>query len=115
MREERAEEITPVRALNHGLHPSLDRPDARRTATARARLARVESFREIADSIANERHAEVVEVGDDDLSHFTGLRWPIVLEHLDDIGLRDGVVTCVRLALISYAREFSAAVLVEDL
>ena len=68
---------------------------------------------QIADAIADERQAEVVEVGDHDLADLAGPGGRAVLEDLDDVALADDVVARVRLALVGDAGELAAAVLVE--
>src|SRR5262249_4512721 len=115
MREERAGEITPVRPPDDGLDPPLDAAHARRPAAARARRGRGHRLGKIADAVADEGHAGVVEIGDHHLSDLPGLHRAPVAEDLDDVPLGHDVVALVRLALVGDARELAAAVLVEDL
>ena len=75
----------------------------------------IERLGQIADAIADERQAVVVEVGDDHLADLARRRRPAVLQHLDDVALADDVMARVRLALVGDAGELARAVLVEHL
>ena len=113
MSEERAGEIRAVLSDDDRLHAPLDPADPRQPAAARARLCLVDRHCQIADTIADEGHAEVVEVGDDDLAELPGTGRYAVLQDLHDVALRDHVVTGVCLALVGDAGELPAPVLVE--
>ena len=64
--------------------------------------------------VADERHATVVQVGDDHLADLAVRCRPAVPDHLHDVALGVHVVPAVRLALVCDAAEFAGAVLVED-
>ena len=87
--------------------------DQRQAAAARARA--VGGGGQIADRVADQRDAEVGEVGDHHLADLAGLRRPAVAHDLDDVRLGVDVVAVVRLALVRDAAELAAAVLVEHL
>src|SRR5262249_2496789 len=82
-------------------------------APAGARLVGVERLGEIADAIADERQAVIVQIGDHHLADLTRRRWAAVLENLDDVAFADDVVTAMRLALVGDAAELARSVLVE--
>jgi hypothetical protein len=115
VREESAGQIAAVGPLDDGLDAPFDLADARRAPPAAAGDRLVHRHREIADAIAKERHAEVVEVGDHHFAEFARLGRLSIAQDLDDVPLRHDMVPRVRLAFVRDAGELAAAVLVEHL
>ena len=69
---------------------------------------------EIADAIADERQAVVVEIGDDDLTDLAGSCGAAVSQDLDDVSFADDVMALVGFALVGDAGELARAIFVEN-
>ena len=112
MREVRGGDVAAVRAEDDALDAPDDALDERQAAPARATAARRHG--EVAEVIADERHATVVQVGDDHLADLAVRGRPAVPDHLHDVALGVHVVAGVRLALVRDAAELARTVFVED-
>src|SRR5207244_7834407 len=110
--EVRGGDVATVRAEDDALDAADDALDERQPAPARATAARRHG--EVAEMIAEERHATVVQVGHDHLADLAVRGGPAVPDHLHDVALGVHVVPAVRLALVRDAAELAGAVLVED-
>src|SRR5579884_1455368 len=113
MREKRPRHILPLAAHDDRLHAPFDLANSRQSAAARAGFVRVERLGQIADSISNEWHTMIIQIGNHDLADFAGRRRFSVLQYLDDIALADDVMADVRFAFVGDTGEFARAIFVE--
>ena len=111
MREEGGRNVAAISAQHHALDAADDALEERQPAPAWAAAAGRHG--EVAELVAEERDATVVQVGHEHLADLAVGCRPAVAYHLHDVALGVHVVSTVRLALVRDTAELPRAVLVE--
>ncbi len=114
MAEKRTREPGSVGAKDDRLRAPFDPSQFRHAPPASARAV-LHHRGQVADAIADQRHREIIEIGNHDFPDFAGLRWPVVHQYFHDITFRHHVMAVVRFAFVRDAGEFAASVFVENL
>src|SRR5438876_2696048 len=110
VREEGGRNVAAISAQHHALDAADDALEERQPAPAWAAAAGRHG--EVAELVAEERDATVVQVGHEHLADLAVGCRPAVAYHLHDVALGVHVVSTVRLALVRDTAELPRAVLV---
>ncbi len=97
------------------IQAAFDATDPGKAPAAWTWLTLVHSLRQIPDPVSDQRHREVVQVGDHYFADLPRAGPPALHENLHEVRLVHNVVVHARLALVGDAGELTAAVFVEDL